>query len=355
MGLALFWLGLLFVEYRAGSLVDGAWVFEDPAWGVDLRAYLGAAQRVVDEGSPYAADLTAGSFEPGPEDLYYYAPQLSVALIPLLEPSFHDSSALWWALRVAGLLAACALMPVSLPLRAAAFAVAAFSLPGVKDPIIGNVSLLLLLPLVAGWRWLDRPLGSIALAAAISVRPSLGLLLLWQLLRRRWRAAVWTAAAGLALVLLTLPFVGLGGYVDYLAVLSNLSVPTGVNENRDLGALAENLGTGATGTTIGRLASIGLAAGATLLSLRRDREIGYMVVLSASLLVTPLLWSHYLATLVIPAAFLAQRLWKPLILLPLLSWLPILAPLLVVLTMALPFLVTDRDRSAASVPAGATA
>ena len=61
--------------------------------------------------------------------------------------------------------------------------------------------------------------------------------------------------------------------------------------------------------------------GALLLSLRREREIGYMVVLCGSLLVVPLLWDHYLATLVVPAAFLAQRLWRPLVLLPLLSWL----------------------------------
>jgi hypothetical protein len=47
-----------------------------------------------------------------------------------------------------------------------------------------------------------------------------------------------------------------------------------------------------------------------------------MVAVTASLLLSPLLWDHYLATLVIPAAFLAQR-WTPLALgIPLLSWAP---------------------------------
>ena len=68
-----------------------------------------------------------------------------------------------------------------------------------------------------------------------------------------------------------------------------------------------------------------------------------MVVICASLLIVPLLWDHYLASLVVPAAFLAYRVWPPLILLPLLAWLPIMAPALVATTMLLPFLVRDTQ------------
>jgi hypothetical protein len=245
----------------------------------------------------------------------------------------------WWLLRVVALATACALMPVSATVRAAAFAVAAFSLPGLKDSLLGNVSLLLVLPLVVAWRWIDRPLGSVTMAAAISLRPSLGLFLGWQLLRRRWRAALWTVGAGLALVLLTLPFVGVEGYDDYVAVLGNLSVPAGATENRDLGGLLMAFGAGDLLVSAARVVSIGLALAAIALSLRREREVSYMVMLSASLLVVPLLWDHYLATLVVPAAFLAARLWGPLICLPLLSWLPLGSPILVLATMSLPFLV----------------
>ena len=80
--------------------------------------------------------------------------------------------------------------------------------------------------MVAAWCWLDRPAGSLLMAAAIAVRPSLGLFLIWQLLRRRWHAAIWTIGGGIALILLTLPFVGLQGYEDYLAVLRNLRSPS---------------------------------------------------------------------------------------------------------------------------------
>ena len=350
MLLGLAWLAMLAVQYRQGVWVSGVWVPDEPTWGFDLAAYVGAAQRLIDTGSLYAADLVAGSFQPGPADLYYYAPPLGVAVLPLTGVPLTESADLWWLLRVGALLTACALMPVSVPLRAAAVAVVAFSLPGLKDSLLGNVSLLLLLPMVAAWRWMDRPAGSLLMATAIAVRPSLGLFLIWQLLRRRWHAAGWTIGGGIVLILLTLPFVGLHGYEDYLAVLRNLTIPVGASENRDLGSLLLGFGAGEAAVSFARTASIVVAGAAVLLSLRRDREASYMVMLSASLLVVPLLWDHYLATLVVPAAFLAQRLWRPLILLPLLSWLPVGAPILVVATMLLPFLVDRRTPGPEPVP-----
>ncbi len=147
------------------------------AWclGCDLAAYLSAARRLGEDGSLYSPALITGTFEPGPPDLYYYPPPLGVAMLPFTEMPITQSSAIWWAIRVGAALLACALMPVRPLLRALAFGVVAFSLPGLKDPILGNVSLLLLLPLVLGWRYLDRPVGSIAMALSIAVRPSLGL------------------------------------------------------------------------------------------------------------------------------------------------------------------------------------
>lgn len=341
--LGLFWLALLFVQYRHGAWVDGAWVYDQEAWAFDLAAYVNAAQRLIDEGSLYAKDLIAGTFEPGPADLFYYAPPLGVAMLPFTDMSIADSSAIWWLLRVGALLLACLLMPVRPVIRATAFAAVAFSLPGLKDPIIGNVSLLLVLPMVLAWRWPDRPAGALPMAMAISIRPSLGVFLIWQLLWRSWRGALLTTTGGLLLFLLTLPFVGIDGYRDYVTVLSNLAVPAGASENRDLGATVLSLGAGEWAASVARLVSIGLAGGAILWSLRRDREVSYMVMLSASLLLVPLLWDHYLATLVVPAAFLAHRLWPPLVCIPLLSWIPAASPLVVIGTMLLPLAVGRRE------------
>ena len=217
---------------------------------------------------------------------------------------------------------ACLLMPVRLNIRLLAFAVAAISSPVLVDLNLGNVSVVVMALLALVWRWLDRPAGSVALAIAMSVRPTLGLLLGWWLLRRLWRPVVWTIIAGLAIVVLTLPFVGLRGYLDFVTVLRNVSQVTGVANNLDLGSTVLRLTYGTLVATIALYAGYALAIGAMLYSLRFDRELSFMVTIGATLLLAPLLWDHYLAGLVLPAAFLAQRGRPWGLALPLLAWLP---------------------------------
>jgi hypothetical protein len=363
IAVAAIWLGYVFLRFGPLDLVASLWA-DYFAWGLDYGAYLEAAERIVATGSPYATSLTTGAFEPGPTGLYYYSPVLAVALLPAVDMSWELSSSLWFVLHVLTLATACALMPVRPLTRALAFLVIAFSLPVFKDAVYGNVSTLLLLPMVMAWRWADRPLGSIAVAVGMALRPSLGLLFVWQLLRRRWRAAAWTIGAGLVLVALTLPIVGITGYLDYVAVLRNLNVPSefGITadqgwENHDLGALAASFGATEAGVDVIRVGAILLGVGAMLLSLRRDREVSFMVTLMASMVVVPQLWDHYLAMLVIPAAFLAER-WRPVaLLLPLLAWLPAISAPVVMAAMLLPLLVPERTATGAttaSLPQGAS-
>jgi Glycosyltransferase family 87 len=334
-GVALLGLAWLLVAFVA--LPDA------PAWGYDFEAYRNAAVRLVETGSLYQAETLAGPFDPGPFGLYLYPPPLGVAVGPFTAISLDLGATLWFGLHVAALLVACALLPVPLTTRLLAFGVAALSFGVLRDVILGNVSVLLLPFLALAWRFLDRPAGSVATALAISMRPTLGLLLVWQLLRRRWSAVAWALATGLVLIALTLPFVGPGGYTDYLTVLRNLSGITGVERNIDLGSTVLALGGGHAAAQVALLAGYALAIVAMLASLRRDAEVGFMVTLGASLLLSPLLWDHYLATLVLPAAFLAAR-GRPVgILLPLLTWLPAPAlPFVVVAAAVAPFWARDR-------------
>jgi hypothetical protein len=320
---ALVWLAVMFVSLRQTEVFQGETVYAfGDLWGYDYEAYLSATQRLSETGSPYQSQLLAGPYRPGPHGLYMYSPVLAVHLLPVAGLSLADGSALWFLAHVLALAAACALMPVRLPIRVTVFAVATFSYAVGKDLGLGNVSVMLLLPLAMTWRWLDRPLGAAALAWTMAVRPSFGVVLLWQLLRRQWSAVAWTIVAGLGLVALTLPFVGIQGYVDYLTVLANMTDVTGVRNNRDLSTTLLDLGADGGVARLGLMAGYALGIGAILLSLRRDRELGYMITLTASLILSPLLWDHYLALLVLPAALLAQR-WTPLaVAIPLLSWLP---------------------------------
>ena len=219
-----------------------------------------AAGRLVSDGSLYLQEQIEAPYLPGGKDYYHYSPPLGVALVPISGIDEHSASVIWFVLKSAALLAGCLLMPVALPVRSLTFVGVAVSFWAMRDLVLGNVGVLLVLPMAIAWRWLDRPLGSIALAATISIRPSTGALLLWQLLRRRWRAAAWTIGAGIGLILLTLPFVGIEGYRDYFDVLGNMVTPGAGSENRDLGASLVRLGLDARWIDLVRLGSIALGA-----------------------------------------------------------------------------------------------
>jgi len=203
----------------------------------------------------------------------------------------------------------------------------------------------------------------------MSIRPTMGLVLVWTLLRRAWRPVVWTGAAGLLLIAATIPVVGEQGYRDFFRVLQHVSDVTGVPNNLDLGSTALRLGLGTTIASGALFAGYAVGIGAMLFSLRRDREVGYVVTIGATMLLAPLLWDHYLASLIIPAAFLAERGRSWGVALPLLTWVPpAFLPLVVLGATVLPLLAREgqepigsrRMRSphltpvTSSVPAGSS-
>lgn len=315
-------LGFAFFGAVVLGLAIWNWIGRSPGWGYDFHAYYDAALRLLATGSPYQAETLGGPFRPGPFGLYLYSPVVAVLFVPLTMLGESSAILVWLALRVAALGLLCVLMPVPRRLRAAVFGVGALSAPVLFDLDLGNVSLLVTLLAVLIWRWLDRPLGAIALAASITVRPTMALIGAWWLLRGLWRPLAWTAAAGLAVVLLSLLWVPLDLWFQYLSVLLHVSNVTGVRANVDLGSAVLLIGGPAWLAQVALYAGYAVAVGAVLLSLRRDRELSFVVTLMATLLLSPLLWDHYLTNLLVPAAFLAARgRWWALVL-PLLCWSP---------------------------------
>lgn len=293
-----------------------------PGWGYDFAAYYNAAVRLVETGSPYQDVTLSGPFRPGPGGLYLYSPVVATLLLPATQMPFDVANTIWQVLRVGMLVLTCALIPASGRIRLLALAVAVVTPPALDDLNLGNVSVVVTFFAVLAWRYLDRPFGGVAIAAALTIRPTMAVVDAWWLLRGRLGSLFWSVAAYAVIAALTLPFVGLGGWIDYLTVLRNLGDITGVARNWDMGSFFLNLGLPSIVATLAVYAGYAIAVGAVLLSLRRDRELGYVVAVMASLILSPLLWNHYMSHLIIPAAFLAKRGRPWGLALPLLTWLP---------------------------------
>jgi hypothetical protein len=296
------------------GIAAGAWILlsafsfaKTPGWGYDFEAYLLAAYRLANGDSPYLAWTLAAPFRPGPYGLYLYAPPLAVALLPFTALSVPGATAVWFVARGVLLIASCLLMPLRWQTRAGVLGIAAISEAVLVDMNLGNVSLLVLFASVVAWRFLDRPLGAASIAFAMTVRPTFAIYLVWWVLRRRWRPIVVCVATGLAIIVLTLPLVGISGYRDFLVLLRNLSDVTGVPNNQDLGSSVARLGLPSIASTGALFLGYVISVVAIVASLRRGAEVSFLVTLGATLLLSPLLWDHYLVLVLPVIGFLLER------------------------------------------------
>jgi alpha-1,2-mannosyltransferase len=349
------WLVLLGLALAGAVIVLIGWsaivgAQQTAGWGYDFRAYLEAAQRLIATGSPYQTETVSGPFRPGPGGLYLYSPALALVLVPLTWLNPTTATIAWLMVRLGILVAACLLMPVPRWVRLATLGIALVSGQFLSDLNLGNVSLIVTFLAVVAWRSLDEPLSGLSIAASIALRPTMGVIWLWWIARRQWRAVAWTLGGLGGIFVASLPFIGADPWIQYVAVLRNLSDVMGVERNIDLGSTGLQLGLSDQASFALLLTGYVLAIGAILLSLRRDREIGFAVTLMATLLLSPLLWNHYLTNLIVPGALLAARGRRWGVLLPLLGWLPlVLLPFVTVAGMLLPFLAPDRGAAALRV------
>jgi len=291
-------------------------------FGYDFRAYELAARRLASGVALYPPG-TADAYNQGAyADLYLYPPPLAVLLIPI---TLLGTGAVttWFVGRLILLALGCALLPVRREVRIATFGVAMLSFPVLYDLNLGNLSIVLFALSAVVWRWLDRPLGSVALAAILAVRYPFAVVLIGWLARGRPRSVAWVVIWGLVIIGLTLPIVGIAGYVDYVTILRGLGdISTGPH-NLGLATTLEAIGVGQSVARFAVPVGIIFAVAVTVLAARRrDAEVALVAAFTSALLFGPFFHPHYLVGLLLPAALLADRGWWLALGLPLLGWLP---------------------------------
>lgn len=188
---------------------------------------------------------------------------------------------------------------------------------------IGSLTPLLVLGLAVAWRYRDRPwIASPVIAAIVVAKLFLWPLLFWLLAVRRTGTAAAAAGVGASSALLAWAALGFAGLADYPELLRRLADAVQY-DGYSIVALGIALGAG-DGLSGAASVALGLAVlGVAVLAARRrpaDEGTVFALVLVAALVLSPIVWLHYFALLLVPVAIASPR-FSPLWLLPLGFWL----------------------------------
>jgi alpha-1,2-mannosyltransferase len=283
------------------------------AWDVRF-AYLPAAEAVLDGHSPYPE-----RDDPILEDQkgYVYPPQLVVALIPLTRLPIDMVA----VLVTFALLALVGLTLWILDVRDLRCYAAAFLwMPTTSGVLLGNVSIPLAFALAVAWRYREtlwRP--ALAVGLAVSAKLLLWPVFVWLVATRRLRAAALAALVGAVVTLAAWAAIGFDGLRTYPDLLERLS-EIQADRSYSIVGMSATLGLGSTvGNALTVALGLLLLAACVQFARRSDDPRSFVCAIAATLVLSPIVWLHYIVVLLVPMAILRPR-FSALWLLPILLW-----------------------------------
>ena len=275
-------------------LVTEAW---DRSIAIDLHQFVNAAQAILDGQSPYPPNGEPTTFWGGP---YPYPPLPALLAVVLTTLPFH----------VAGLLVMSALVLA---------AVATLWLIGVRDwrcyglalmwpPVIsaiqtGNLTLWLALACALAWRFRDRLLiPSASIGITLAAKFFLWPVVVWLAVTRRMLSALVACAIGAAVLLASWAVIGFAGMSDYPHLLQRLEEVVG-EDSYTLYIVGLDAGIPSPAARVlWAVVGLSLVACTAALALRGDEKTSFIMAVAASLALTPIVWLHYFALLLVPVA-----------------------------------------------------
>ena len=199
----------------------------DAAFGYDLDAYVGAAQRLTTGAPLYPASGPDG-LTPVGQGAFFYPPVVAAAFIPLAQLAVPDARLIWFALLIllAALVGAWLVRGVTPGSRPWAIAAYLAYLPLLSELRYGNLNLVTLALCLAAWHQRGRaPIAGALLAAALGIKLLPLALVLFLLVAGRWRIVAWTAGIGLVVIAASWPWLGTA-WSAYLGVIGGIGVGT---------------------------------------------------------------------------------------------------------------------------------
>jgi hypothetical protein len=316
---------LLAVVVTVGARAASTQYHDDTVWAnalgslggrsepFDLNVFLHAGDDVLAGRSPY---IDPDTFEEG-QVPYVYPPVLAFAVTPLsaLPERLGDTfvpGLLFTLLLVAATVGGLVLLGVR---DWRCYPIALVSPPTLEAFEYGAIGPILFLLVAVAWRW--RDLTSVAAGAtglAVVLKLVLWPLVVWFAATRRLRTAVLAIVTAEALALLSWAAIGFSGLVDYPRLLRRLEE---LESEQSYSAFAVLRAVGLTDVVAEVLT---LAGGVALLVVawrtaraedrtvhERDRR-SLILAVAGGLVVTPILWLHYLVLLFVPIALARPRL-----------------------------------------------
>jgi len=263
----------------------------------DFGQYYAAAEAIVRGDSPYSSTgdpLTAWG---GP---YPYPPLLALLATPLTVLS----------LQAAGLFAMAVLVGVALavPWVAGVRDWRCYGLALMWPPVIsaiqtGNVTLWFALAAAVAWRYRDRiwP-GAAAIGLTLAAKLFLWPLVIWLAATRRYAAAIASCAIGAGMLLLSWAVIGFAGFEDYPELVRKLERAVG-EDSYTAYIVGLDLGLPSTAARVVWLGlGVALIAAVFVRGVRGDGKTAFVIAVAASLALTPIVWLHYFALLIVPIA-----------------------------------------------------
>jgi alpha-1,2-mannosyltransferase len=274
--------------------------------GSDFTTFWESGRHVLHGASPYPrlqslpAVADRVTFSP-----FVYPPPAAFAMVPLSLLPFAAANVVFLLLGVASLVLALRLLGVRDPrcYGAAFLAEPVFAAAG-----NGTVSLALLLGVAAAWRYRGTtvPVG-LLVAAVVALKLFLWPLWVWLLWTRRFAAALLAAVAAGVVTLAGWALIGFAGLHEYPHLLGRLTELVGPN-GYSLYALARAAGAAHVAAEAGLAAAAVIVLAAAARTRPATERASFCVALGSALLLTPILWPHYLVLLFVPIALARPRL-----------------------------------------------
>jgi alpha-1,2-mannosyltransferase len=275
----------------------------DDAVAFDFRVFYAAAEAFLRGESPYVS----------PDDpnavfgrSYVYPPLTAILVAPLTVLPEEAAGVLVMACLVVAAVA----VPWVLGVRDWRCYGVMLLWPSVLSAVqTATVTIPLALAAALAWRYRNSTAGSAAaVGASLAAKTILWPLGVWLLATRRVVAAVLAVAVGVVLVVGSWAVVGFDGMASYPELLRKLEGAVGKDSYT---AYIVALDVGAP-TALARALWLGLGiailAAVVAAGRRGDERTSFVLAVVASLALTPIVWLHYFALLVVPVALVRQRL-----------------------------------------------